>query len=248
MEAVRVGGDQRRSIVARPGRVEDPGGSAKTSARSKAAMKKPSEELEFVQRLIAGDEEAFEEFSDRHVPALYRFASRRLNGDRELTCDVVQSTLCKAMAKLSSFRGEAALLTWLCACCRNEIAAHFRRDKRSGVEMEFEAVEEVSASSMQVEPRESPEGAMLRNEASDLVHLALDALPPRYGRALEWKYIDALSVGEIAERLEVGYKAAESILTRARKAFKEEYNRSVDLLRRPTEGPRLVPGRMEVKS
>jgi DNA-directed RNA polymerase specialized sigma24 family protein len=41
---------------------------------------------------------------------------------------------------------------------------------------------------------------------------------------LEWKYIHELSVQEIAERLGVGYKAAESLLTRARAAFREGFS------------------------
>jgi RNA polymerase sigma factor (sigma-70 family) len=53
------------------------------------------------------------------------------------------------------------------------------------------------------------------------VHAVLDRLPPRYGRALEWKYLEELSVKEIARRLEVGPKAAESLLTRARLAFRD---------------------------
>lgn len=90
--------------------------------------------------MLTGEEAAFEEFSDGYIPALYRFAQRRL-GDRELTRDIVQETVCKAIAKLATFRGEAGLMTWLCACCRNEIAAHFRRasrrESRTGTEVEM---------------------------------------------------------------------------------------------------------------
>jgi RNA polymerase sigma-70 factor (ECF subfamily) len=53
--------------------------------------------------------------------------------------------------------------------------------------------------------------------------VTLDCLPPWYGDALEWKYIHGLSVKEIAERLNLGSKAAESLLTRARKAFREGF-------------------------
>jgi DNA-directed RNA polymerase specialized sigma24 family protein len=56
------------------------------------------------------------------------------------------------------------------------------------------------------------------------VQLTLDYLPARYGDALEWKYIEELSVGEIADRLGVGYKAAESLLTRARAAFRDAFS------------------------
>ena len=37
---------------------------------------------------------------------------------------------------------------------------------------------------------------------------------------LEWKYVDGLPVQEIAQRLAIGPKAAESLLTRAREAFR----------------------------
>ena len=51
----------------------------------------------------------------------------------------------------------------------------------------------------------------------------MDPLPPRYGDALEWKYIHGLTVKEIAALLEVGPKAAESLLTRARQAFRDGF-------------------------
>jgi RNA polymerase sigma-70 factor (ECF subfamily) len=55
------------------------------------------------------------------------------------------------------------------------------------------------------------------------VRSTLDHLPGRYGDVLEWKYLQDLSVNEIAERLGVGYKAAESLLTRARAAFRDGF-------------------------
>ena len=178
-----------------------------------------------VTRLIAGDESAFDEFADDCIPVLHRFALMRLRGDQDLCRDIVQSTLCKAIAKLHTFRGEAALSTWLCACCRNEIAAHFRNRRRTGVEVDFQVVEDVDAGAMLASRPAGPERDLLRKEATELVHVALDALPPHYGKALEWKYIEAISVVEIGERLTLSPKAAESLLTRARAAFREEYDR-----------------------
>ena len=54
-----------------------------------------------------------------------------------------------------------------------------------------------------------------------LVQATMDALPERYGDVLEWKYVDGLPVADIAARLDIGAKAAESLLTRARAAFRE---------------------------
>ncbi len=190
-------------------------------------MNRQKRDRELVRLMLAGDEAAFEEFSDHHIPALYRYASRRLAGDRELIREIVQGTLCKAIAKLSTFRGEAALTTWLCACCRNEIAAHFRRRHWMPREVDVLESEETAAAELDGARPEGPEGQYLRKEAGEVVHQALDALPSHYGKALEWKYIENLPVKEIAHRLDLGLKAAESLLTRARQAFREEYGRLV---------------------
>lgn len=177
------------------------------------------EEKALVERMLAGDEAAMEELADEYFPALYRFALARLGGhagDTELAREVVQTTVCKALAKLETFRGEAPLLAWLCACCRNEIRMSFRARKR---------LRTVGLEDGLVSEGDLPEGALARKEEVRHVHAALDLLPPRYARALEWKYVERLPVKEIAERLRLGAKAAESLLTRARQAFRERYER-----------------------
>jgi RNA polymerase sigma-70 factor (ECF subfamily) len=174
------------------------------------ARQSDAEERELVIRLRSGDESAFETFAEHYIAGLYRFALRRLDHDRELTREIVQSTVCKVIEKLDSYRAEAPLFTWLCACCRNEIAAHFRRAGRRPKEVEL--VEDV--------PQEPADGS----DTTELVHAALDRLPPTYARAMEWRYLDGLEVAEVAQRLALTYKAAESLLSRARSAFRDAYD------------------------
>jgi RNA polymerase sigma-70 factor, ECF subfamily len=180
------------------------------------------EDRALVRRMLAGDGAAFEVFARDYLPPLFRFALRRLQGDRELTREIVQATVCKAIAKLDGFRGEALLGTWLCACCRNEIAAHFRHGSRE-VPLDDTAESGRPALAVLQETGDGPEAGTLRRERAELVHRALDALPPHYGRILEWKYLEDLPVEEIARRLERHPKAAESLLTRAREAFRRGF-------------------------
>lgn len=172
--------------------------------------------------MLAGDGEAYDSFSAFYPRALYRFVLAKLDGDRELTREIVQTALCKALANLHSYRGEAALLTWLCSCCRNEILMHMRRTRNRPVELELENQIEPAVGFGTSEAGD-PEISVLRREAATRVHMALDVLPDHYARALEWKYLERLSVREIASRLELGQKATESLLTRARQAFKAGY-------------------------
>jgi len=173
------------------------------------------EELALVRRMREGDETAFEMFADHYIPALHRFAAAKLRGQPELTRDLVQTTVCKVIERLDSYRGEASLFTWLAACCRNEIAAHFRRQE--GRPVLVEVSDDLSIASM------DPEAMALRSSARDLVHRTLDHLPPSYASALEWKYLEGEPVEGIARRLQVSAKAAESLLTRARAAFRSTY-------------------------
>ena len=81
-----------------------------------------------------------------------------------------------------------------------------------------------------------PDVAAWQRDVRRLVEATVDQLPERYGDILEWKYADGLRVGEIASRLGVSEKAAESLLTRARDAFREvilEIAGSTDALRPP---------------
>jgi len=185
----------------------------------------PIADRRLVSRMLAGEAEAFESFFDQCFPGLYRFALSRVRQDPAAAEEVAQATLCKAVAKLSTFRGEAALFTWLCTFCRHEISAYFGRQGRSSPEVALieDSPEIQAALDALARQGENPETLLRRRELSHLVRVTLDQLPSRYGDALEWKYVEGLSVVEIAQRLGVGPKAAESVLTRARDAFRRGF-------------------------
>ena len=176
------------------------------------------------RRILGGDEAAFRDLFDRFFPRLYRFALARVPRDPEAARDIVQQTFCRAIERLDTYRGEAALYTWFCQICRNAVADHYRRNSRSAslvVLLEDQPDARAVLESFAAPEADEPETGVMREQVHRLVEATLDALPGRYGEALEWKYIDGLSVREIAERLSLGEKAAESLLTRARESFRE---------------------------
>jgi RNA polymerase sigma-70 factor (ECF subfamily) len=180
-----------------------------------------------VERMLAGDSRAFDAFFNAYFDRLYRFALIRLRNEPVAAEDIVQQTLCRAIEKLHYFRGEAALFTWLCQICRNAIADMFRsKEYQAGQPIPFEDSEEVRSAleALSALPLDDPQQSMQDEQLRRFVHVILDHLPRRYADALEWKYIQGLSVKEIAERLHVGPKAAESVLTRARAAFREGFD------------------------
>lgn len=177
--------------------------------------------------MLAGDGGAFERFFDAAYPALYRFALARLGGNRDGAADVAQAVICQAIRKLVTYRGEAALLAWLYTFARHEL---YRRIRRDGGRLPVDLSEddpEIRAALESLRASFGGDGdldtALDRHKVGALVRRVLDHLPIHYANALEWKYIDELPVQEIGGRLGIGVKAAESLLTRARLAFREAF-------------------------
>lgn len=180
---------------------------------------------ELAQSLLGGDEREFDRFFREYYPRLYRFVLTRTNGDEDLAEEMAQVTLMNAMRALEGYRGDASMFTWLCQICRNELGAQHRRLGRR--------VETVAADDDGIRPflelleadeESSPEAASERLQLVQLLQEVLDRLPQNYGDALEWKYIHGDSVEQIAERLGVSGLAAQSLLSRARGAFRDAIN------------------------
>ena len=185
------------------------------------------DDKQMVKRLLRGEERAFDQFFDQNFSRLYRFAQARMSDDREATREIVLATLSKALKKIDSYLGEAALFTWLCVICRNEIIDWARRNakyKENIVLTEDYPELQAVVDSLVAPASNDPRRQYQLHEVSRLVQVALDKLPPHYGDALEWKYIEGYSVKEIAQRMGLTPDAVQSMLARARKAFEEIYS------------------------
>lgn len=187
-----------------------------------------------------GDERAFDRFFREYLPRLYRFVLPRVNQDASVAEEVCQEVLSRAMRNIDGYRGEAAVFTWLCQMARNAVFDYWRhRQRRDQVEVFLEDDPAVAAAleSLEGDPGLRPDVQQSRNELLRLVQVALDRLPGAYGDALEWKYIDGLSVAEIADRLGQSVIATQSLLQRARSAFREAFGELGGAwLDRPPEG------------
>jgi RNA polymerase sigma-70 factor (ECF subfamily) len=178
---------------------------------------------QLVERLLAGDERAFRGFFDEYFDRLYRFALSRTRGDTHLAEEAAQRALCRAVRRLDSYRGEAALFTWLVQICRNELADLFEAAGRDASRtISIDSSERVRAVAEQVagDSTSDPAHARQADDAGLVVRQVLDTLPGRYAEVLEWKYLDELGTQEIAARLGTTFEAAQSTLQRARGAFR----------------------------
>mgnify|MGYP000630152099 CR=1 FL=1 len=189
-------------------------------------------DLATARRILRGDDRAFRELFDSFFPRLYRFALARLGGDHDVASEIAQQTLCRGIERLDTYRGEAALYTWFCQICRHALIDHCRKVQREekllrpiDEQPDVRAILEAVAAPLD----EQPEVQAWHSDIQRLVQATMDSLPPHYGDILEWKYVDGLPLADIAARLGVGPKAAESLLARARHAFRDAILSMVDI-------------------
>jgi len=182
---------------------------------------------ELVEGLLRGDRRAFEQFFNEYYPKLYRFVKRRMPRDAAAAEDIAQGTLCRALESLRGYRGEAALFTWLCTLCRRELSQRWHASGAHAPPVplaEDDPQVRAALESLFASVSEDPLVAAQRDATRDAIRTVLDYLPAPYGDVLEWKYLRDLSLNEIALRLGRSPKAAESLLTRAREAFREAFS------------------------
>jgi RNA polymerase sigma-70 factor (ECF subfamily) len=188
------------------------------------------EDQQLVARMRAGEQRAFDAFFTAYAQRLAAFAARRSRLDAASVEDVVQNSLIKAVRNLAGFRGEAALFSWLCKICRHELADIHRKSARRPAHDSVDAVSNLRDAVMQLQaPSDEEPHAQLESAARNgAVVDALNALPEHYALALEMKYGDGLSVEDIGHGLGLTTIAAQSLLARARAAFRERWQGPVE--------------------
>lgn len=184
------------------------------------------QDLEAARAILAGDERALAEFIDYYFPRLYRFVLARVNYDHGTAEEIVQDTVTIAARRMETYRGEAAMLTWLTQICRRELvrtATRLQRSREVVVSLEDDPVVRAVVETLESGSDADPLRNCAQEDVARLVQSGLDQLPDHYADVLEWKYVEGHSTREIAERLGIGREAAESLLARARRAFRDDF-------------------------
>ncbi|MDB6082151.1 MAG: polymerase sigma-70 factor, subfamily [Gammaproteobacteria bacterium] len=178
-----------------------------------------------VSRMRAGEQRAFDEFFKASAPRLVAFIARRSALDPATLEDIVQCALIKAVRNLASYRGEAALFTWVTEIGRHELADVNRKSARQPAHVSLDEPDAIAHVEEQLRaPQEQEPIAQLHAVAqrADIMKV-LQSLPPHYARALEAKYGDGMSVEAIAHEIGLSPIATQSVLARARDAFRRRW-------------------------
>ena len=185
-----------------------------------------------VRRVLTGDPLAFALLMRRFNRRLYRLA-RAIVGDDAEAEDALQEAYLNAYRRLSQFRGEASLATWLSRLVVNECLGRKRRSARRQTVIPMipsPADEEVEA--VPSEEVDSPDAAAGRAEMRAILERRIDALPEAFRAVFVLRAVEELSVEETAECLGIPAETVRSRHFRARSLLREALAREVDTAER----------------
>ncbi len=186
-------------------------------------------ERRIAQGLRGGDPQAWRELYDAFAERVWRSVARLLGPDSASVADVVQETFIAAARSARTFdEAKGSLWVWLSGIARRHLALHFRKEQRQDRRRLVSAALASSNGRLRqwLEGGEFPvPDALEASELAQLVRATLMELPSEYESVLTAKYLDDVSVEQMARDERCSEAAIRSRIARARKAFREAYLR-----------------------
>lgn len=153
---------------------------------------------------------------DTSLSEIYGYLLRRC-GDHTSAEELTAETFLAAVTSVRSSTAPELSVGWLVGIARHKLVDYWRRRDR-----DRRLLSTVAAGTSETEDPWDAELDVLRAEA------VLGGLSPQHRLALSLRYLDDLSVPDVALELERTVHATEALLVRARRAFRRSYERSAD--------------------
>jgi RNA polymerase sigma-70 factor, ECF subfamily len=165
-------------------------------------------EQELVERLRAGDEEAFAELVRRYHRLMLRVARGYVRSDA-VAEEVVQESWLAVLRGIERFEGRSSFKTWLLRIVANRAMTSGARESRS-VPVEpsvsgdhFVPEGEPGAGAWASPPEPWPEDRLLAEETRAVIERAIAELPPTQAAVVTMRDVEGLSSEEVQEALDI---------------------------------------------
>ena len=180
-------------------------------------------EKDLVIQAQGGDFDAFTALIEQHKDKIFRLALK-LTGNRDDAEDIVQETFVKAIDAIDKFRMESSFGTWLYTIALNNIRAHAGNKKRTSLQPIEDYLPESHTGSCAPELYDwgDPHQLLEQKQIKSMIEKALAEMPLKYSAPFMLRYMEDLSVKEVADTLNLSLAAAKSRILRARLALREK--------------------------
>ncbi len=168
-----------------------------------------------ITRLFAHDKRAAASFYRQYAPQLRRYIASRVAVSEDAE-EILQDTLFSFLEGLRDFRKNCSVRTYLFSICQHKVVDFYRKKKLKHI-----LFSQMPQLETLISPLLGPEEELDATLVRDKIRQVLTRLLPIHRQVLVLKYLDHVSVEEIASKLSISFKSAESRLFRARRAFVE---------------------------
>lgn len=167
-------------------------------------------DADLMRRLQAGEARAYRELSDLYLRRVLNYSYRMLGNQAEAE-EVCQDVFFRLWKLREPWKGDAQVISWLLRVAHNLCTDRLRRRRNVVDDLEQEAPES-----------RRPPAMLERRDAALAVREAIARLPERQKAAVLMAHFDGMSNPEIGEILQVGVRAVESLLSRARRQLRDD--------------------------
>ncbi len=193
----------------------------------------PMNESDLIKKAQAGDFEAFSALVSASKSKIYALALKMTANPQDAE-DIVQETFLKAIDNIEQFRGESAFGTWLYSIALNQARAHLAKQKQTELKPIEDYLPTRSAEELHIrgvphlfdwkDPHQKLEDEQLRM----IIDTAIAELPVIYREAFVLRYIEELSIKEIAKIINESVASTKSRVLRARLALRDYISKALE--------------------
>lgn len=204
------------------------GGFTEAGGYASARPELRAEEVQLVQALQAGSDDAFRQLITQYSGPLYSLLMRSL-ADPADAADVTQDVFIKIFRSIGGFHGDSSLRTWIYRIAMHEASNSRRwwvRHKKAEVTIDGDTAPEddgelnFSLRDTLADHRDSPFENARQSQLRTVVEAALRDIPESFRTVVILREIEGMAYDEIAEILNINIGTVKSRLLRGRSALR----------------------------
>ena len=182
-----------------------------------------NDDRDYVNRILDGEERAFNELVNKYYGNVYNLAYRMLNNADDAK-EIAQDAFVKIHKTLPNFRGNASLKTWIMRITLR-LSLNKRRD-RSRSAWERLGLNRDGKPKLLFSRSQSPEAKLISDEIDNQVRNLIDGLPEDMRQIIILNSFEDLSYDEIGQILKIPIGTVSSRLYSARKLLSAQLKKA----------------------
>ena len=190
---------------------------AKNAAVTEDANRSHRTDLELVKRAQRGESDAFADLFHAHKGRIYSICLRMTNNTAQAE-DLTQDAFLQVFRKISTFKGNSALSTWLYRIAVNTVLMHFRKKALKQVSLDEPASHDATRVRREYGGRD---GRLAGSVDRITLTRAIKELPPGYRTIFLLHEVEGYEHQEIAKILNCSVGNSKSQLHKAKLRIRE---------------------------